>query len=605
MKKSFLLIASIILIYGIWQSDSFKTIAAGVAIFLFGMLSLQQGFRSFTGGLLEKILKAITNSLIKRLCFGIVTTMLMQSSSLLSVLVISFISAGLLDLAAGIGIIFGANLGTTTGAWLIAAFGVKVKISAYAMPMLVFGILFVLQRSKNLQGIGYILTGIGFLFLGIHYMKDGFEAFKHTISLTDYAMTGFTGLLVFVGIGILTTIIIQSSDATMVLIITALASSQVTYENALALAVGANIGTTVTAILGSLSANIKGKRLAGAHFIFNVSTALIAIILMDQFVWLVDYFCRWVGIADDDYTLKLAAFHSLFNLVGIGVLLPFSKKLATLLEWLFPEKIAKVDSPMYLTDSALHFPDTAVEAVRQETKHLYQNTEHLILKTMGLHRKDVFSDNELEQIIQQHQHIPDYDLDSAYERNIKNIYSAIIAFISKARFTWEEKQSGKLHWLREANLKIAEAIKATKHLQKNLQRSRLSKNSFLIQEYDNIRLEIARLLRELSQINNANGNNELPLLTLDTLKARLTSKKQRRIEAMESLIRDQKITPEMGTSLMNDGAYTHDIQSNLINMATTVFVKQDIESLQAQRQVVLTDSELLDLVEEEVDHEQN
>ena len=166
LKNSILIIAILLLSYGFWISPDFKTIISGIAIFLFGMLSLQQGFRSFTGGVLAKVLRAITDSLAKRLCFGVISTMMMQSSSLLSVLVISFISAGLLDLASGIGIIFGANLGTTTGAWLVAGFGIKVNISAYAMPMLVFGVLLVLQKSKNLQGIGYILTGIGFLFLG-------------------------------------------------------------------------------------------------------------------------------------------------------------------------------------------------------------------------------------------------------------------------------------------------------------------------------------------------------------------------------------------------------------------------------------------------------
>ncbi|MCK5191409.1 MAG: Na/Pi cotransporter family protein, partial [Methylococcales bacterium] len=335
--------------------------------FLFGMLSLQQGFRSFTGGVLAKVLRAITDSLAKRLCFGVISTMMMQSSSLLSVLVISFISAGLLDLASGIGIIFGANLGTTTGAWLVAGFGIKVNISAYAMPMLVFGVLLVLQKSKNLQGIGYILTGIGFLFLGIHYMKEGFDAFKGTINLTDYALSGLIGLVVFVALGVATTIIIQSSDATMVLIITALASGQVTYENSLALAVGANIGTTVTAIIGSLSANVKGKQLAGAHLVFNLFTAIVAIVFMQQFVWLVDEFCMLVGIAAEDYALKLAAFHTLFNVVGISVMLPMARPLARLLERLLVDKAGAVDEPRFLTQSALQFPDTAVEAVRKET----------------------------------------------------------------------------------------------------------------------------------------------------------------------------------------------------------------------------------------------
>lgn len=153
-----------ILAYGFWVSPDFKEIAAGVAIFLFGMLFMEEGFKAFTGGILEKLLQKTTNKLWKSLSFGVLSTTLMQSSSLVSVITISFLSAGLIGLAAGIGIIFGANLGTTTGAWLIAGFGLKVKISAYAMPMLVFGIIMVFQKSRSIKGLGYILAGLGFCF---------------------------------------------------------------------------------------------------------------------------------------------------------------------------------------------------------------------------------------------------------------------------------------------------------------------------------------------------------------------------------------------------------------------------------------------------------
>lgn len=597
IRNSILLIAVLLLSYGFWLSADFKTIVAGISIFLFGMISLQQGFKSFTGGVLEKVLTAITDSLFKRLCFGVISTMMMQSSSLLSVLVISFISAGLLDLAAGIGIIFGANLGTTTGAWLVAGFGIKVNISAYAMPMLVFGVLLILQKSKNLQGIGYILMGIGFLFLGIHYMKEGFEAFKDIINLTEYAVSGFAGLLVFVTLGVLATIIIQSSDATMVLIITALAAGQITYENSLALAIGANIGTTVTAILGSLSANIKGKRLAGAHLIFNLFTASVAIIMMNQFIWIVDRFCLAVGIAANDYTLKLAAFHTLFNVVGISVMLPMAQPLATLLNRLMIDKAGAVDKPLYLTQSALQFPETAVEAVTNETGHLYNNAVHLILRAMGLHRRDAFSEQVMSEVIKKYQRLLDYNLDNAYERNFKGIYSANIEFISQARFTWEMEQSGRLYWLKEANLKLAEAIKGTKHLKKNLQKSGLSHNKYLKQEYDKVRCQIASLLRELEAIKTVKSDSELPLLSLDMLKAKLKDQNKLMMENIEALIRERKISAEMGTSLMNDSVYVYDIQYNLISVASTVFIDHSTESIEIEREMALTDSELSEVVE--------
>ncbi len=588
-----------LLTVGFWFSADFKTVAAGIAIFLFGMLSLQQGFKFFTGGILEKILQSVTDNVVKRLLFGIVTTTLMQSSSLVSLLVISFISAGLLDLAAGIGIIFGANLGTTTGAWLVAAFGLKVNISAYAMPILVFGVLLQFNKNKSFQGVGQILIGLGFLFLGIHYMKEGFDAFKQNLDLTAYAMTGPKGLLVYVLLGIAATVIIQASGATMVLIITALASQQITYENALALAIGSNVGTTITAVLGSLSANIKGKRLAGAHVLFNVFTGILAVAILEEFVWLVDRFCQLVGIGATDYTLKLAVFHTLFNLAGVIIMLPLSGMMARLLEKVMQEKRTAVEYPRFLDQSALQYPDTAVESIRRETLHLYANATHIILKSIGLHRRDVYSDQDLNSVIAKYKRINPYDIDEAYERNIKGIYSAIIEFVSQARFTWELKQSGRLYWLREANLKLVEAVKGVKHLQKNLLRSNRSYNRYLIGEYDRIRYQIALVIRELEKLKNSEVINELPLLSLDMLKGRIKEQRRMAIETIENLIREHKISAEAGTSLLNDNAYVYDIQSNLVSMAETVWVNYAVKSVKAEQELALTDHEILEVINPE------
>ena len=317
----------LVLFYGFWVSANFKDIAAGVSLFLFGMLCMEQGFMAYSGGALQRVLTKSTNRLWKSLTFGVVSTSLMQSSSLVSVITISFLSAQLIGLAEGIGIIFGANLGTTTGAWIVASFGLKVNLSAYALPILVFGVVLLMQSSKKAKGFGWILVGVGFLFLGIHYMKEGFYAYSQTIDLTQYAMTGLAGLLAFTLIGIAATVLMQSSHATLTLIITALAASQITYENALALAIGANVGTTITAILGSLSANISGKRLAAAHLIFNLVTGLVALVFIQPLLIAVEYISAWVGIDADNYTLKLAVFHTLFNLLGVLLMLPLINRI--------------------------------------------------------------------------------------------------------------------------------------------------------------------------------------------------------------------------------------------------------------------------------------
>ena len=224
----------VLLSYGFWASSAFQDISAGVALFLFGMFCMEQGLKVFGGSGLQRVLAASTDRLWKSLTFGIVTTTLMQSSSLVSVLTISFLSAQLIGLVQGMGIVFGANLGTTTGAWIVAGFGLKVKISAYAMPILVFGVILLNRASDRSKGVGWVLIGIGFLFLGIHFMKEGFASYAETIDLTEYAIPGLAGLLIFTLVGIVATVVMQSSHATMTLIITALSASQITYEHALA-----------------------------------------------------------------------------------------------------------------------------------------------------------------------------------------------------------------------------------------------------------------------------------------------------------------------------------------------------------------------------------
>jgi len=344
------------LAYAFWLSPHFKTIAAGVAIFLLGMFALEQGFKAFSGGILEAFLKKTTDTTGKSLLFGIISTTLMQSSSLVSVITISFLSAELITLAQGIGIIFGANLGTTTGAWLVAGLGLKVDIAAYAMPMLVFGVIMIFQKNNSrLQGAGWALVGLGFLFLGIAYMKEGFETIGSHLDLSQYAMAGFRGLLVYTFIGIAATVVMQSSHATLILTITALSAGQISYENALALAIGSNVGTTVTAMLGAISASISGKRLAIAHFIFNLVTGTIAIIFIGQFATAVDWLSLLIGIAADNHTLKFALFHTLFNLVGVVLMLPFINALVTLLDNLLHEKAEPLETThvLFLNKSSL------------------------------------------------------------------------------------------------------------------------------------------------------------------------------------------------------------------------------------------------------------
>ncbi len=598
LRKILLPSIFIVLGWGFWISPDFKMIAAGVAIFLFGMLSLETGFKVFTGGTLEKILSKATNKRWKSLTFGIVSTSIMQSSSLVSVITISFLSAGLIGLYEGVGIIFGANLGTTTGAWLIAGFGLKVKISAYAMPILVFGILLIFQNSKTLKGIGYVLAGLGFLFLGIHYMKEGFEAFKDTLDLTQFAVTGIKGLLIYTFIGLSATVIMQSSHATLVLTITALASGQISYDNALALAIGANIGTTITAIIGSLSSNEQGKRLAVAHLIFNMVTGFVAITFLTQILQMVDKISLYTGIADDDYTLKLAIFHTIFNLLGVLIMLPLMRRMVDFLQRIIPAKKQSRQKPRFLHESTISYADTATEAVRNETLHMWDNTIDIIAHGIRLPRDQIL--NEESNLVKQTHDFPvtgSFDIDRFYELKIKSLYGEIIRYISQATFGWELEQSGEIHWLRRANQDMVDAIKDIKHLQKNLVKYTANSNSIIKDQYNILRIQIAQLVQALESIRTAESD-DIPSLMIDQLKLESDTQYTQQNIAINEMIHKQQITADMAISLMNDKAYVYNISRKLIEMGQTLFIKHNKDLSIAEKTIQLDESELKDIREQ-------
>lgn len=554
------------LAYGFWVSPTFKDIAAGVAIFLFGMLCMEEGFRAFSGGTLESLLRASTDKTWKSLTFGILTTTVMQSSSLVSVITISFLSAGLIGLAEGIGIIFGANLGTTTGAWIVAGFGLKVNLSAYALPMLVFGVLLIFQKHRGLKGAGWILAGLGFLFLGIHYMKEGFAGFADHLDLTRYALGGVAGLLLYSLFGALATVIMQSSHATLVLIITALGAGQITYENALALAIGANVGTTVTAVLGALNATVDGKRLAGAHLIFNVGTGLIALVLINPFVRAVDTVSHAVGIPADDYTLKLAVFHTLFNGIGIIIFTPLIGRMVALLTRILKGERQTHDMPRYLNDASLEFPEVALTALRRETQHLFNNAYSIIAHGVNLKRSDINSDKDLSEFLEPRGEVIEVDIDQQYELMIKDLYSANMLFYTRSAAKMPEDKAQKMQGLWQASVDIVAAIKSTKHLRKNLVRYTRSPNVAIRREYNRFRVRIGELLRELAALR-AEDQATFSFLSLDAIKVEMADSYRISHKVVDSLIRDGAISAQMATSLMNDSRYVNEIMVRLLSMA--------------------------------------
>ncbi len=255
----------------------------------------------------------------------------------------------------------------------------------------------------------------------------------------------------------------QSSHATLVLIITALSVQQVTYDNALALAIGANVGTTITAVIGALTSNTEGKRLALADVLFKVAAGIVFMLLMNQIIGLVDIIASFIGLAEDDYTLKLAVFHTIFNVAGVVIMVPFVNQLVQLVTNVMPERKTPLAEPKYLNQSALELPDTAIEAVRKEAIHLYENAFAIIAHGLSLHRHDILSQSDLKTVVSKSNKVIAIDIDDQYNLNVKDLYSDIITYISQAQMVLMPDQNDELFVLRAACRDIVEAIKDTKH----------------------------------------------------------------------------------------------------------------------------------------------
>ncbi|UMB59810.1 Na/Pi symporter [Lutibacter sp. A80] len=578
LKKIILTLLLIALAITLYFNPNFETITAGVAILLFGMVLLEEGFKAFTRGPLQNFLKKATDKLYKSITAGAFVTALIQSSSLVSVITISFISAGLITLGGGIGLIFGANIGSTTTAWLVAGFGLKIKISALAMPMIIFGLIFSFQKSSTLKGIGNILAGLGFFFLGIFFMKEGFDVFSQHIDLTQYAVSGFLGVLLYTFIGIIITIVLQSSAASLVLVLTALSAGQIEYENALALAIGANIGTTITAVLGSLKSNIAGKRLAGAHLIFNIITGLIALIFIYPLASLVNILADLVHIAPTDYTLKLALFHTIFNSIGVLIMIPFIKKLESFLINFFKEKLTKgIDEPKYLNEAVLKYPDATISALVKETKFLYKNAVfEIVSHSLNIHRKDVTSNLKIKTVVKKSTKNFNVDIENLYYKKFKTIYGEILRYATTAQndLKLTKKHNNSITDIKIANRKMVEIIKDARELNKNLTKSLTLNNKDLMNEYNSFRKKLTQVLR-IIHLFRTEENSEKYAEKLNILKKKAKENIRQSNKSIDKLIRKNLISAEMASSLFNDNTNVNDMIKKLIQVAELLYGNND------------------------------
>ena len=332
---------------------------AGVALFLFAMAQLETGLKALGGRRLALYLKRQTGLRVNAVIGGIVSTALLQSSSVVGLVALAFTGAGLLTLTAALGIVFGSNLGTTLTGWIVATIGFKLEIFELSMPLIgIGGLIFVFGRRRWVE-YGRAILGLGLLLMGLQLMKASVASVEQLININDLAGLAAWQYLLF---GTLVAAVIQSSSATMMITLAALHAGIIDLPNAAAVAIGADLGTTTTVIIGAIKGSAIKHQVAAGHVIFNVVTDLIAFAFRIPLLGII----AWLGISDPLY--GLVAFHSLFNLLGLFLFVPFTDSFARWLQQLFPKHDQQ--QARYLADVQSGLSGAAVDACERETSQL-------------------------------------------------------------------------------------------------------------------------------------------------------------------------------------------------------------------------------------------
>ena len=364
-------------------------ILGGIGLFLLGMILMTDGLKSLAGNTLKTVLRRFTGGRLSSIMSGTCVTAIIQSSHATTIATIGFVSAGLVSFENSIGVIFGANLGTTSTGWIVSLLGLKLKIGTIAMPFIGVGALLRLLGRQKIAYAGLAIAGFGLIFVGIDMLQAGMKNLSEFIDLSSFAGTGVFNQIILIGIGILMTVIMQSSSAAVATTLTALNTGTITLEIAAVLVIGQNIGTTITAAIAGIGASDQAKRTAIAHILFNVITAVIAFVLLPVLLSLIVSVVQYIGITDK--TIILAAFHTSFNVLGVIVFIPFTGLFARLIAKLLPEKGPRLTRN--LDRSTIKFPAVAIETARRTVIEITQAvidlvSEIIVSKTMPVESRE-------------------------------------------------------------------------------------------------------------------------------------------------------------------------------------------------------------------------
>lgn len=401
--------------------QTLSVMMGGLGLFLLGMGLMTDGLKLAAGQALHRILIGATRTRAHALGSGMLVTALVQSSSAITVAVIGFVNAGLLALGPALWVLFGANVGTTMTGWIVALVGLKFKVEALAMPLVGMGALLRLTGEGRRSGaIGTALAGFGLLFMGIALLQQAFAGLAGQISLPQGE--GPVVVMAQLGIGMLMTVLMQSSSAAMAITLTAAQGGLISAQGAAAVVIGANIGTTVTALLAAIGATPNARRAASAHVVFNLLTGTVALLLLPWLIGVLGVAREGLGLPPDPAAM-LALFHTTFNLIGVLLMWPLAQRLTRWLQQRFRAREEDEAQPQFLDDTVLAVPTLALDALKREVARAGQVALRMTRSALaGADAATLKADHTIL-----------VSLDHAIERFVERLRSASMLQVASAR----------------------------------------------------------------------------------------------------------------------------------------------------------------------------
>lgn len=514
----------------------FFYLLGGLGVFLLGLEIMSEGLQKTAGQRLRKILGMATNNRLAGTFSGFAVTSLIQSSSATTVMVVGFASAGLLTLGQSLGVIFGANIGTTVTAWLVSLLGFKVKIAAFALPMIGIGFFSrFIKRWHWPHRIGEIMVGFGLLFFGLSLIKDGIPDLRQSPEVMAWIARFSAGELFprlgLVAVGTVLTIIFQSSSAVMAVTIAAAAKGIIDFPAAAALVLGENIGTTITANLAAIGASRAAKQAATGHFLFNIVGVIWAMALFLPLIRLVDWIVPGIPYGISEAALLVAipthisAFHTIFNIINTGVMLPFIRHFEKLVLLIRPDEKEvgpKEQELVYLTASFTRTPELAIEAGRKEIDNLAGVVTGMVMKIEDALKDNKIDDEELESIkadekttdVLEHK-INDYLAKLVHERLSTTTTREVLSLLSmindfEKMGDYGEKIANLLARTRESSFAMSDAAyadlrKIAAHAREMLEETK----SFILNPGDDIMDRVWKREHEMNRLRNEFRENHL------------------------------------------------------------------------------------------------